>query len=298
MGNVPADLNTPADLAFPGAPDEERYFFTNPAVTTTTTTPTPPTTVFQGDSCWKCDQMNYSDCASKGRIETCTKGDKDCCFVEVRETRQKLQQLCTGCKDKKACLTLRDENFVTSNIGRFMHQCKPDYRQQFAGRFAGQQSVCRQCFSTCTQTDDTALNGGTCFGGSFTNTKMLFDYDLETNHDTYPWKNYYKQADSHLASAFGIPITAGQEGEPAQITVTAKSDSEPRGHNIYMSSNVLGTNTALNNGKTSFGTNGKTMYFWGLHGATKAWWQSDLKAIQTSARLINPGSVEITDLNP
>ena len=41
---------------------------------------------------------------------------------------------------------------------------------------------------------------------------------------TYPWKNYYKQEDSHLASAFGIPITAGQDGENAQTTVTAKSD--------------------------------------------------------------------------
>jgi len=94
-----SNFGLPAAPALPAVPDrevdadfdpnDERYFFTSTgttSTTTTTTTQTPP----HGTSCWKCDQMTYNDCAIKGKIETCPKGDKDCCFVEVRETRQKI----------------------------------------------------------------------------------------------------------------------------------------------------------------------------------------------------------------
>lgn len=55
--------------------------------------------------------MTYADCSALGDIEACEKGDKDCCFVEIREQAQQLQQLCTGCKSRNACENLRDENF-------------------------------------------------------------------------------------------------------------------------------------------------------------------------------------------
>ena len=80
--------------------------------------------------------MTHTACSSEGEIEICEKGDKDCCFIEVRETAQKLQQLCTGCKSRDACENLRDENFHfdTSNSNGVAssnektYQCRPDYR--------------------------------------------------------------------------------------------------------------------------------------------------------------------------
>ena len=61
-------------------------------------------------------------------------------------------------------------------------QCKPDYRLQYAGKYAGNQSVCRQCFSTCEV--DTEENKKMCFGGSATATKMSFDMKLNTFQET------------------------------------------------------------------------------------------------------------------
>ena len=47
------------------------------------------------------------------------------------------------------------------------------------------------------------------------------------------------------------------------------------------------------------GDDGETgVYFWGLHGADETWWTTDLKAIQTKARLVTAGQVVITDVNP
>ena len=52
--------------------DEERYFFTQAATTSTTTTTT-TTTGLKGTTCWKCDQMSYSECSAKGDFEVCSK---------------------------------------------------------------------------------------------------------------------------------------------------------------------------------------------------------------------------------
>ena len=84
--------------------------------------------ISDGDSCWKCDEMSFTNCATNGAPELCKNGDKDCCFVEVRETKQALQQLCTGCKSKNSCENLRDENFTSLPGAR--DQCRPNYRYQ------------------------------------------------------------------------------------------------------------------------------------------------------------------------
>ena len=84
--------------------------------------------ISDGDSCWKCDEMSFTNCATNGVPELCKNGDKDCCFVEVRETKQALQQLCTGCKSKNSCENLRDENFTSLPGAR--DQCRPNYRYQ------------------------------------------------------------------------------------------------------------------------------------------------------------------------
>jgi len=248
----------------------ERYFFTNPAVTVTTTTTT-TTTLHDGDHCWKCDQMTMSDCSTEGRMEKCQKGDKDCCFVEIREQHQKLQQLCTGCKDKVACENLRDENFhvlSNTNTNEKVMQCRPDYRQQYVGKFAGIQSVCRQCFMTC---DPAENNGQYCFGGHNTGTShQVLKTLLKTNEAEFPWNNYYKQTDASSGTndARGIPI-ANIAGNLGGADWTSRT-------NLYSDDGTNGRTTVP-------GAN--SVVYWGLQGANRAWWSSDLKSIANNVRI-------------
>ena len=126
--------------------------------------------------CWKCDAMTFGQCAVQGSFETCasdsdtTTGRDAVCFLEMRETNQKLQQLCTGCKSANACANLKAQNFVGSGstggsrrAGRFNDQCKNEWFIQTLGqRYGSSQSTCRTCFATCT---DNAGTGHNCFGG-------------------------------------------------------------------------------------------------------------------------------------
>ena len=65
-----------------------------------------------GTGCWKCDAMTYVQCATEGSFQTCSEdqsnGDNGVCFVEYREQNQQLTQLCTGCKDAKDSLNLKN----------------------------------------------------------------------------------------------------------------------------------------------------------------------------------------------
>ena len=71
----------------------------------------------------------------------------------------------------KSCDNLKRQNFVpgfeavnTAPFMRMRNQCKPDYRLQVARRrYGNTQSVCRQCFSMCSNADATSAK--TCFGG-------------------------------------------------------------------------------------------------------------------------------------
>ena len=107
-GRRPGGLGAPTQSGRPGRPgrptfgqnanqiaannaqqvdDDSRYFFTQPQVVTVPPTP-PPTTAareYDGTDCWKCDAMSYSRCAAEGYYQECELGDRDCCFVEVRE---------------------------------------------------------------------------------------------------------------------------------------------------------------------------------------------------------------------
>lgn len=105
---------------------EERYFFTT--VTTTTTTTVTATTLASDQSCWKCDEMSYDDCATNGYYVKCGLGEHESCFYEMREVTGQLTQLCTGCKETKACENLQKENFVdvTDPLTDMLNdQCKP-----------------------------------------------------------------------------------------------------------------------------------------------------------------------------
>jgi len=262
----------------------ERYFFTQPTTTSTTSTTTVVTTI-PGDSCWKCDQMSYADCAAKGDIEKCQKGDKDCCFVEIRETAQQLQQLCTGCKSRVACENLRDENFHFDTPNSFgkaisnekVYQCRPDYRQQIVGKHATKQSVCRQCFTTC---DPTLVvdgkTGGFCFGGSSGKTTMHpLAFKLQTNKAQYPWGAFYNSAIPDVTDGLGIPV--------AQLSGSVGTDDIQSATYWDVAVNLYSVD--LTNGRNAPAPTATSVVFWGLQGANRAWWSSDLKNIQTKARM-------------
>ena len=74
-------------------------------------------------------------------------------------------------KPLKSCENLKRQNFVpgfnagnTAPFMRMRNQCKPDYRLQVARRrYGNTQSVCRQCFSMCS--NENAASAQKCFGG-------------------------------------------------------------------------------------------------------------------------------------
>lgn len=259
------------DFVAPGT-DDERYFFTQ-ASTTSTTTTTTTQTPRQGNACWKCDQMTYDKCSSEGYLEVCEKGDKDCCFVEIRETAQSLQQLCTGCKDKNACENLRDENFVGTN--QINHQCRPDYRQQMIGRFnRSVQSVCRQCFNTCDNANPTTTQ---CFGNHGSKgSHHQFTMPFSAKSSLYNWNGYYRGAD---VKGMGIPTGAAVASTDAVAADIAASTGTGTAlvDNVYFQE-VAGKND--NDAKLYPGNEATANLYWGLQGASRTWWQSDLKAIQ------------------
>jgi hypothetical protein len=278
---------TPLDFPTDAA-DEERYFFTT--TTTTPPTPTPPTTPtttqVPGEVCWKCDQMTYTGCASQGHFEVCELGDVDCCFVEIREKYQGLQQLCTGCKDATACEDNQEQNFM--GVSRQYHQCRPDYRLQHQARGRGQQSVCRQCFNKCNTS--TGLDFSMCFGSienqSSTPNVMLTLHSDEAN---YPWSGAYVGGDF---TAFGIPtggrLDSGTLSDATAINEITTFGTSPETRNIYFR-NAADGKVDLSNGVS--GREQTEMTYWGLHGASQAWWSSNLKGIQDTLK----GKVANTD---
>jgi hypothetical protein len=272
----------------PGAPeDSERYFFTVTSTTTTTPPPTTTTLPLSGTSCWKCDAMTYATCASGGRMELCPSGDFDCCFVEIRETNQQLQQLCTGCKDETACMDNKAENF----LGPFRqnHQCRPDYRLQRVGRRGPQQSVCRQCFASCDPSDDDTK----CFGSIPDNTateNVMFT--LLDDKDNFPWGAYYTGTNN---LGFGIPTHAVVDGTQSETLKDHIEDMDDDGV-----SNVWFRNSADGKLEPQAGDGNRDVgveeVYWGLQGATQAWWESNLKDIQSTLAGIT-GELVVANFN-
>lgn len=268
--------------------NSERYFFTTVTVpvTTTVTVPTVKTSAVQW--CWKCDAMSFTDCASQGDYEPCPLGDQDCCFVEIRETKQKLQQLCTGCKHKQACEDNRAENFAVDDGTTISahDQCKPDYRQQRVGRRGPQQSVCRQCFKTCDPNGTDPTTGhGFCFGGIQTD-KTYVDIAFKTNslQSRYPFNGHVTENDGNFAG-MGIPTHAvldpnfhADDNTLIGKINAATTAQDPEVLNVFFENQTDGkTHNSDTDGTRESNIE---MTFWSLRGASKAWWRTDLKLLQ------------------
>jgi hypothetical protein len=274
-------------INFPDAAEEERYFFTTATTTTTAiVTTTPPIGPSPGGSCWKCDQMSFATCASNGVVEHCHDGDEDCCFVEIREKKQNLHQLCTGCKDATACMDNQAQNFEGNSFLNF--QCRPDYRLQRAGRQAGRQSVCRQCFQTCDFTVDTDL----CFGAiatTATTANVMFTLlSAQADIAGTTWNGFRTEAD---VLGFGIP-THGRLDNAEDSATIGEIETHTAGTLNLWFKNAANGKAHTDDGA---GRSGDDMVFWGLQGADQAWWSDDLKTIQSILNTAtNAGNTGIT----
>jgi len=179
-----------------------------------------------GTGCWKCDAMTYVQCATEGSFQTCsednTNGDNGVCFVEYREQNQKLTQLCTGCKDAKSCDNLKRQNFVpgfvagnTAPFMRMRNQCKPDYRLQVARRrYGNTQSVCRQCFSMCS--NENAETAKTCFGGLGDRSVFTAVATDDAKINAAQWIRYYENIVGGPAQSYS-PWNGGAGGSTDQL---------------------------------------------------------------------------------
>lgn len=215
--------------------------------------------------------MTYANCASGGEMEECHDGDEDCCFVEVRETQGSLQQLCTGCKDRTACEDMKGDNFVGHYTN---YQCRSDYRYQRAGRGRIQQSVCRQCFQTC----DPSADSSKCFGSIATNgATPNVKFTLHSDEANFPWNNFYVGGD---VDGFGIPTHAKLDsGVDSAVIGDIESFASADTQNVWFANAADGKADGSNGDSTR---DNAEMTFWGLQGASMAWWTSDLKTKQST----------------
>jgi hypothetical protein len=277
-------------------------------VVVVTTTPAP----LEGGYCWKCDAMNYVDCAGTGFYEECGLGEEDCCFVEIREMYGDLKQLCTGCKQTNACENLRKENFQYQDFVELdpgypwiEDQCRPHYTDQRRPMRDGpQQSVCRQCFQTCQPGE---YGSAFCFGsmveqdpanGLGNGAGVFFHIPFEdyaANYENVNIGAYKFNIDvktglvrEGVATALGIPthllLDCHLNSDLAACEhiefVDADGIFNANTHNIYFPDVQLS-----NDGKTEHETGDQIrqlheMTYWGLQGATRHWWENDLKFIQ------------------
>jgi len=288
----PAAAAAPADGE---AIDGARYVVatqtTTPATTTTTQPPTTTTVQTQGTGCWKCDRMNFLDCATSGEWTTCspdqTAGDYGVCFLELREQNQLLTQLCTGCKSRNSCDNLKRQNFVGSDLsarmGRFHDQCKPEWKLQRGNRRYGvQQSVCRTCFHMCSQAEDHKCFGGLEAVGTVNGEFFKYDLNMNTGSSTGATKTYwYQNAEDAVVTVqnLGIPLGIFADTTATKAQVSAMT-------NMVNWGGDYGDTGSGKQDATGRGSNGATTatmgLYWAIQDQTKAWWSQDLTIAQSA----------------
>jgi len=288
-----------------------RYFGQAVNTVTTTTTTTPTTVSTNGLGCFKCDQMSMAECAALGQFETCPSGESSMCFIEIREVNQQVNQLCTGCKNTQACHELQQQNFLGGPY--HMDQCRPHYIEQTPRiRSPNGQSTCRQCFKQC-ETSATGGSDGMCFfghdadfadpnvntfgsgvndanGTPFSGNRLI-RYDQanlapnfvgNTNHPLYGYTG-------GSTIGFGIPTGAKISDMHAGATSIPGNGADTV-WNLYFASGADGSgNTGKDHPSTGemtalspTGQEERQMAYWGIVGASRSWWASDLVAIQNN----------------
>lgn len=151
------------------------------------------------------------------------------------------------------------------------NQCKPDYRlQQGSRRFGQQQSVCRQCFLKCS---DTERNGDYCFGGlsSINNNQQNL---AEADGRWFGYQGFTSQnwnSPSFLNTmSLGVPTWAKiHDSEDVAIV----QDSSNR---YFWGDGFDNKDGGKNFNDITSGTPAETMVYWGIQDQTKDWWSMDL----------------------
>jgi len=87
--------------------------------------------------CWTCEANSYSDCETRGTLETCQPNEKSC-ELEVRLKWGYANRVITGCKATDACQNNKEQNFKETQFS--WTQCRPERQFRFG--------VCRQCCDT------------------------------------------------------------------------------------------------------------------------------------------------------
>lgn len=280
--------------------DDGRYFSRTTSPTPPTSPVTSPTTTTDGQVCWHCDQESFADCATLGEYRTCSMGEEDCCFVELRETKDKLQSVCTGCKQKNACYDLKQQNFVWSDSKGMIDaaapfdQCRPLHNHmQSRGRFRGRQSVCRTCFQQCTlQNDNSDGKGAMCFGGLQENGGDLsLSFPPTAPAQAATWE-------MNGISVLGIPTFGVFDNtvDTAMVTCVATSDANcaaatTAGSQYADFTHVYFGKSSAANGKTydvSYNDGDRKVFnemtYWQIQDQPKLWWKANLKWEQTNYR--------------
>lgn len=273
----------------------ERYFAAGTPVPVTdppNTTAPPNTDEIYGSGCWKCDEMNYVNCAVNGYFQSCAAdqaaGDSGVCFIEFRESLQGLTQLCTGCKDAQACADIQKQNFAYGNPSP-RNQCKSDWRFQRPSRrqYGVQQSTCRQCFSMCEPDGTTVQNGAFCFGG--------LGVGEDGDGATQTTANWFKPPTANFGSEAGgatvwtsvgdTTMAAGQLGIPLHTAIDASTGGDAAKLEA-LDNHVMFSGTGLT---AATGAAGKTAVslkplYWALHDNQFDFWNADLVTLQRDYR--------------
>jgi hypothetical protein len=291
-----------------------RYFGGSATTATTTTTTATTTSTTNGSGCFKCDQMSMAECAALGQFETCPSGEQSYCFIEIREVNQQVNQLCTGCKNSQACHELKEQNFIGTQY--HMHQCRPHYIEQAPGRRSPNgQSTCRQCFKQCENDASTGVTDGMCFFGhdavfadptsnllpsgandannnAFSGNRLI-QYDQATLKANFVANSAHPLYGYTGGSTIGFGIPTG--AQIADTNLGASSIPANGGStvwNLYFASGADSGNTGKDHPLTSEMTltsstakSQRQMAYWGVLGASRNWWQSDIIAIQNQVLL-------------
>merc|ERR1712066_232011 len=109
-----------------------------------------------------------------------------------------------------------------------------------------------------------------------------------THKASYPWTTARTAADFN---GFGIPTYLRADATTAATLTTAIANKDAGTLNVYFA------NTSDGKATTSTGTlknsleDDAEMLYWGLQGADKQWWESDLKAKQNSLKAVSAAQV-------
>ena len=95
-------------------------------------------------------------------------------------------------------------------------------------------------------------------------------FKLQTNKAQYPWGAFYNSAIADVTDGMGIPV--------AQLTNTDTAGDITDAGQWALATNLYSTDAT--NGRNSPTGTATSVVFWGLQGADRAWWSSNLKDIQ------------------